>query len=234
MKPQNLLSLLLISITSSLLNYLNTYEPDMYPKLEKSIKEIKGQIGEIPDERKEELDALATFIQNKIDEGETAKLTFICTHNSRRSHVSQIWAATAAADFGLAENVETYSGGTEATAFNPRAVRAMKEMGFDIESKGKENPVYTVKYSDQGPEMKCWSKVFEDPANPSEDFAAVMTCSHADEACPIVPGAEARFSIPYEDPKAADNTPEEAKRYLERSEQIATEMFYVFSKINSK
>ena len=224
---------MLIAITSSILNYLNTNEPNMYPKFEKSIKEIKGQIREIPAERKEVLDALAEFIQTKVDKNETAKLTFICTHNSRRSHMSQIWAATAAADYGLGDRVATYSGGTEATAFNPRAVKAMKEMGFRIEAEGEDNPVYTVKYSDEAPAMDCWSKVFEDPANPSQGFAAVMTCSHADEACPIVPGAEARFSIPYEDPKAADNTPEEAERYLERSEQIASEMFYVFSKIKA-
>jgi arsenate reductase len=232
MKPQNLLSLLLIAITSSLLNYLNTYEPDMYPQLNQTIQEVKSQVSNIPEDRKEELDALAQFIQAKVENGEKARLTFICTHNSRRSHMSQIWAATAAADYGMADHVETYSGGTEATAFNPRAVKAMKEMGFKIDSTGEENPVYSVTYAEKGPVMKCWSKVFEDPANPSKGFAAVMTCSHADEACPIVPGAEARFSIPYEDPKAADNTPEEAQRYLERSEQIATEMFYVFSKIN--
>jgi len=231
MKYQKILSLMLVVISSALLNYITPKQPKMYPKLAESIAKIKSKLSEIPDERKEELNALALFIQNKIDEGETAKLTFICTHNSRRSHMSQIWAATAATDYGMTRKVETYSGGTEATAFNPRAVKAMKEMGFKIETDGEENPVYTVKYSDQGPEMKCWSKVFEDAANPSEDFAAVMTCSHADEACPIVPGAEARFSIPYEDPKAADNTSEEAERYLERSEQIASEMFYVFSKI---
>jgi len=231
MKLRYTLSLGVIAISTTFLNYLNTNETNMYPKLNQSIKEIKSQINEISDERKEELDALANFIQAQIENDEKAKLTFICTHNSRRSHMSQIWAATAAAEYGIAENVETFSGGTEATAFNPRAVKAMKEMGFEIDSKGEENPIYTVKYSDEGPEMKCWSKVFEDPANPSQGFAAVMTCSHADEACPIVPGAAARFSIPYEDPKAADNTPEEEERYRERSEQIATEMFYVFSKI---
>jgi len=224
---------MLIALSGPLMNFLNTNEPNMYPKLEKSIKEIKGQIGEIPDERKEELDALAEFIQTKVDKNETAKLTFICTHNSRRSHMSQIWAATAAADYGLGDKVATYSGGTEATAFNPRAVKAMKVLGFQIEAEGEDNPVYTVTYADEGPKLKCWSKVFEDLANPSQGFAAVMTCSHADEACPIVPGAEARFSIPYEDPKAADNTPEEAERYLERSRQIASEMFYIFSKIKA-
>lgn len=233
MKFHYTLTLAIVAISTTLLNFIETNHPDMYPELAESIEEIKSKAGENPNERKEELDALAEFIQTKIEKGETAKLTFICTHNSRRSHMSQIWAATAAAEYGMAEKVETFSGGTEATAFNPRAVKAMNEAGFQIEAKGEENPFYFIQYSDQGPKIKCWSKVFDDPANPSQAFAAVMTCSQADEACPIVPGAEARFSIPYEDPKAADNTPEEVEGYLERSEQIATEMFYVFSKIKA-
>jgi arsenate reductase len=74
--------------------------------------------------------------------------------------------------------------------------------------------------------------IFEDTANPSSAFGAIMTCSQADEACPIVPGAEGRFVVPYEDPKIADHTPEETPRYAERCAEIASEMFYVFSNIN--
>jgi arsenate reductase len=36
-----------------------------------------------------------------------------------------------------------------------------------------------------------------------------------------------RISLPYDDPKAADGTSEEAERYEERCLQIATEMMYV-------
>ena len=55
-----------------------------------------------------------------------------------------------------------------------------------------------------------------------------MVCSDADEACPFVPGAELRLSMPYDDPKAFDGTPMEEAKYDERSRQIAREMFFAF------
>jgi hypothetical protein len=58
-----------------------------------------------------------------------------------------------------------------------------------------------------------------------------MTCSEADKNCPVVRGAAVRVALPYEDPKVADGTPAEAARYDERSRQIATEMFYLFSEV---
>ena len=60
-----------------------------------------------------------------------------------------------------------------------------------------------------------------------------MTCDLQTEACPFVPGAEKRIPITFEDPKAFDNTPQQAEKYKERSLQIATELFFVFSQINS-
>ena len=59
-----------------------------------------------------------------------------------------------------------------------------------------------------------------------------MTCDSANEACPIVFGASIRIPIMFLDPKAFDNTPQQAEKYQERSLQIATELKYVFSKIN--
>ena len=58
-----------------------------------------------------------------------------------------------------------------------------------------------------------------------------MTCSHADENCPFIPGAEIRIPVRYDDPKAFDGTDLMEAKYLERSKEIATEMLYVFSKI---
>lgn len=151
-------------------------------------------------------------------------IVFICTHNSRRSHMSQVWAQTGARYFGL-EGVRTYSGGTEATAFNPRAVAALERAGFEIErGYGVDNPVYTVRGGDLA--MECFSKRFGDRPNPQQEFAAVMTCSDADQACPFVPGASMRFAIAYVDPKVADGTPEEAATYDERCAQIAAEMLW--------
>jgi protein-tyrosine-phosphatase len=186
----------------------------------------------ISESRKEQLKEVAKHIEKKVRSKEIANLTFICTHNSRRSHMSQIWAQTAAVFYNI-PFIRCYSGGTEATAFNYRSVRALRKAGFEIEQTDEsKNPLYKVYYGSDKNYLKGFSKKFSNESNPQNNFAAIMTCSHADEACPVVPGAIARFAIPYEDPKAADNTPEEENRYDERCKQIAIEMFYMFSKVN--
>lgn len=199
--------------------------------LEETVRaRVLPELERVPAERREELMRLAAFVRSRTDAGERAQLTFICTHNSRRSHLAQVWSQTAAAWYGV-EGVETYSGGTEATAFDPRAVAALERAGFAVERPGGENPRYAVRFGPAAPEMFCFSKVYSDPPNPLEGFAAVMTCTAADEACPIVHGAALRVSLPYVDPKEADDTPEEARRYDERSLQIAAEMFYLMSRV---
>lgn len=86
------------------------------------------------------------------------ELTFICTHNSRRSHMGQIWAQAAAWHFGL-NDVRTFSGVTEATAFNPRAVRALRELGVAIDvSQEADNPVYTVQLQSVGRHLRPSAK----------------------------------------------------------------------------
>ena len=199
----------------------------MYPELENTIKEI--QLMTISDERKEVLKPLIDYVKVKLKNQKEVKLNFICTHNSRRSQFSQIWAQTAADYYGIPANC--YSGGVEVTAFNERAVESIKRSGFRVKKEGEENPVYSVYHSEGAQPIIAFSKVFSDPANDSDQFAAVMTCSHADENCPFIPGTEQRIAVRYEDPKAYDGTPEEAMKYDERSLQIASEMFYVFSKI---
>jgi len=184
----------------------------------------------IPEERKRPLEDVAALISSKRKGGEATELTFICTHNSRRSQMGQLWAAAAAAHFGIDE-VLTYSGGTEATAFNPRAVAAMEKAGFVIEKPGGDNPRYLVTFDESGPAIECFSKTYDDPTNPAEDFVAIMTCADADEACPVVSGAALRAPIRYDDPKVADGTPEEEAVYDERCLQIATEMLYLFSRV---
>ena len=181
---------------------------------------------ELAASRMEVLQDLADYIRAMNADHLAAKLVFICTHNSRRSHLSQIWAQVAAAYFEVPD-VRTFSGGTEATAFDHRAVAALERVGFHIERSEGSNPRYLVHFSDQHEPMIAWSKHFGDDANPSQDFAAIMTCSHAEEACPFVPGASRRFSINYDDPKLSDGTPHERETYDERSLEIAAEMAYV-------
>lgn len=203
--------------------------PKLYNSLQSYITEATKEFNQIPADRKDDLEELAQFVQSKVKAGGKARLTFICTHNSRRSHISQIWAQTAAYYYGI-EGVETYSGGTEATAFNPRAVKAMSKAGFHIKKTGDEkNPVYVVSFSEEASPIKAFSKVYDAAGNPTKDFAAIMTCSHADQNCPFIPGTSLRLPIPYDDPKEFDNTPREEAKYDERTRQIARELLYAFS-----
>lgn len=203
---------------------------DFFPELKRYIASFLSEEPRIGEDRRRALLRIARYVEAGLEQGGPVNLTFICTHNSRRSHFGQIWAAAAAAWYGV-EGVHTFSGGTEATAFNPRAVAAAERAGFRIEKPGGDNPRYRVSFADGGPESVCFSKKYDDPFNPQNNFAAVMTCSEADENCPFIPGASLRVSIPYVDPKEADDTPEETDRYDERCRQIAEEMFFVFSHV---
>lgn len=210
---------------------MTTTQPTLFSEIENAIKSLQPEA--ISDKRKEILKPLTEFIQTKVSNKEEIRLNFICTHNSRRSHLSQVWAQTMAFHFNI-KNVFCYSGGTEATAMFPMAAETLKNAGFDIKplSEGK-NPVYSIKYADNEHPMIGFSKKLDDDFNPKSKFAAIMTCNSANEACPFVFGAEKRIPITFEDPKAFDNTPQQAEKYQERSVQIATEMFYVFSQIKS-
>lgn len=195
------------------------------------IKNAENSFLQKSDKRKSELEEIAAFVTKKIQLGEKAILVYICTHNSRRSHFGQIWAATAAAYYGI-HNVESYSGGTESTAFNERSVAAVKRAGFEVlKTTEGTNPIYHVKYDENGKEIVAFSKKYDDAVNPENDFCAIMTCNSADLACPVVLGASLRVSTQYEDPKVFDDTPDEAKMYDERCKQIATETLYLFSKV---
>lgn len=198
----------------------------MYPKLKILIS--KALVAPIEEERKVVLHQLATYIQNKLKTNQTARLNFICTHNSRRSQFAQIWAQLAAAYFKIP--VISSSAGVEVTAFNERAVASIQRFGFEVQSKGIENPHYTVSFDTHSKPLLLFSKHFdEEPI--SDPFAAVMTCAHADENCPFIPAADARIALRYEDPKLFDNTPLEATKYDERSFEIAAELFYVFKRV---
>ena len=191
------------------------------------IKNIEKEMADIPDGRKNKLLELSKFISQKIKKEEPADIIVICTHNSRRSHIGQIWLKTAAYYYGI-ENLRVFSGGTEATAFYPSAINALNKIGFNIEkTEEKENPIYECAIGHTGPTLMLYSKKYDDPNNVQEDFAALLVCSDADEACPVVKGAEAHFPIPYKDPKVADGTPQEEAKYLERVRQIGREMFFV-------
>ena len=200
-----------------------------YPALANTITNLP--FAAISSERLQLLDEMVTYLRAKMKQGVEIRLNFICTHNSRRSQFSQIWAQTAAAYYGIEANC--YSGGVEVTAFNPRAVAAIQRDGFKVVKKEGENPVYFVFYSEDEQPIVAFSKLYDDAINAPKDFAAVMTCDHADENCPVIPGAERRFPLRFEDPKAFDDSLLEEKMYSERSHQIAAELFYLFEKVGN-
>ena len=200
----------------------------MYSNLEAKIQEIRQR--PISLDRKEQIEMLVTYMKDNLQQGKPLRLNFICTHNSRRSQLSQIWAQTAADYFNIP--LQSYSGGVEETAFNERAVASLQRFGFQVNKRGHANQVYCVFHTEDSRPMIAFSKIYDNPINPHQQFAAVMTCSHADENCPFIPGASARIPLRYEDPKAFDDSPEEAFQYDERSAQIGSELFYAFERLS--
>ncbi|TRX39031.1 arsenate-mycothiol transferase ArsC [Flavobacterium restrictum] len=208
---------------------MQVIQSTIFPEIQETIRTFNFET--IPATRQLVLQPLVAYIQDKVSQQLPVRLNLICTHNSRRSHLSQVWAQTAAAYYGI-PSVFCYSGGTEATALFPVAAQTLAQQGFQIKIIAQgNNPIYAIKYDKNEPAVLGFSKTFEDDFNPQSEFAAIMTCSNADVGCPFIAGADKRIPITYDDPKAFDNTPQQAEKYQERSIQIATELFYVFSQI---
>jgi hypothetical protein len=206
----------------------------LLPPLRSYTHQVAGEANAISVERKIVLDQIAATMVAQLADGHDANLTFICTHNSRRSHMSQIWAQTAAYYYGL-DRVHAYSGGTEVTACNCRTITAMRRAGFNIEDATTgDNPVYLVQYAGDRPPIRAYSKLYNADGNPKDGFIALMTCSKADKSCPVVKGAVARYAIHYVDPRLCDDTPTETTAYNERCREIAREMFYIMSEVRNQ
>ncbi len=203
----------------------------MFASIKNYCDQLVRCFNEIPPERKQLLEGLSVYLKAKKVNDQPIRLIYICTHNSRRSHFGQIWAHVAA-DYYKISDVTTYSGGTEATSFNENARAALQRIGFIVVgAEGTINPVFELSYSDAVAPIRCFSKTYDHPTNPTTDFAAIMTCSDAEQNCPFIPGVELRIGTTYSDPKAYDTTPECNQQYDLRCRQIALETFYVFSNL---
>lgn len=214
----------------------NNHYEQFNEELKKYVDAVVNNFDTIPTERKAELEEIALYISTSLKSRDSANLVFVCTHNSRRSQMAEVWAETAAYYYNI-KGISTFSGGTESTAFNHRSVAALKRAGLTINKMDKDtvsNPKYSLQQGESFTQKQMFSKKYDDNFNPSENFAAIMVCSHADENCPFVPGAEKRIAIPYDDPKEFDGTEKESQAYDERSLQIAGEMFYMISKVTAK
>lgn len=203
----------------------------MYTSIKNYCDKLATEFDNISTERKATLEKIADYIKKKMSEGKPANLISICTHNSRRSHFAQVWASVAGSYYGI-RNIYSFSGGVEVTAFNPNAIAALERAGFHIHAESStENPIYDVQFDEQAFPALCFSKLYSDAENPQKDFAAIMVCGSAEESCPLVNGADQRFSLTFEDPKDFDGTPQQNEKYDERCKEIATQMMYLFSKV---
>jgi len=179
------------------------------------------------------LKSIAHFIAEELIANRKVNINYICTHNSRRSQLSQVWSSYAAYYFKLTE-VKSFSGGTAVTAFFRNTVKTLQDVGFtfQISKFSHENPVYAINYKNGINPIIGFSKLYDDTHN-EKPFIAITTCSNADENCPFIPDAIQRFHLPFNDPKAFDNTLIQSEKYLEANKQIAGEIHYIFKTINN-
>lgn len=183
-------------------------------------------------------DKLAKWLSANYKAGQPLSVIVVCTGNSRRSMLGSAMGNLAAAYYGL-DDIRFYSGGTNPSAFNKRTIATLQDIGFDIAATGSQairgetespNPIFRVAWG-HGLETVEFSKHYADESNPHQNFAALMVCTEADEGCPVVPGAGLRLSMPYEDPKAYDDSPFEATKYAERRDDIGRLMLWVLCQV---
>ena len=179
------------------------------------------------------LKSIALFVVNELEFNRKVNLNYICTHNSRRSQLAQVWSSYAANYFKLSE-VKSFSGGTEATSFFRNTVKTLQDVGFtfQIVEFSQQNPVYAINYKNGINPIVGFSKLYDDAHN-QKPFIAITTCSNADDNCPFIHDSIQRFHLPFNDPKAFDNTSIQSEKYLEANKQIAGEIHYIFKTIKN-
>ena len=108
---------------------------------------------------------------------------FLCTGNSCRSQMAEGWGKRY-----LGDEWEVLSAGIEAHGLNPKAVKAMNEVGIDI----------TTQTSDM---------INMETLN-NADFVVTL-CGDAADKCPMTPPHVKRDHWGFEDPAKAEGTDEE-------------------------
>ena len=184
----------------------------------------------ITEDRKIVLSNIVGAIAQEYSKKETVNLNFICTHNSRRSQLGQVWSFFAATSFNL--NINAFSGGTEVTAFYKNTVKTLQKVGFEfrLTDFSHQNPTYKISFNGTKNTILGFSKLYSNPIN-TGPFMAITTCNNADTNCPFIPTASHRFHLPFVDPKHSDGTVEQEETYLQTSRQIASEVYFIFSEV---
>ena len=144
------------------------------------------------------------------------QLLFVCTHNSRRSQLSE---ALAAHRWQEDSRITVRSCGTEQTACHPSTANALEDLGWEVQDQG--NGRFQVQRDLTT--RSLWSKTLDEVPR-DLPIVAMMTCAEADEACPAIVGAVARIPWRFPDPKIADGTPESRATYRTVAEAIARDL----------
>ena len=200
-------------------------------ELRKYIQSTAQQAVLIEEERKQNLLQIAEVISRSLKKGNDVNIMAICTHNSRRSQLMEVWIRVGCI-FLNRSDIRSFSGGTEATAFNPRMVHALKSKGFPlITIEEGENPHFVLDLDTPTSNQRLFSKKYSHTFNPQKDYIALMVCDHADQNCPIVFGASERLALKYKDPKEYDDTPNEEQAYLDKVDEIGREVLFLLQSI---
>lgn len=203
----------------------------MFLPIKQLIEKMKADESNLSETRKNALAHLAdTLVEKKT--GDDLQLMFICTHNSRRSIFAQVWASVLADHYQLP--IKAFSGGTEATAVHENTLKCLEDLGFEIASgNDRQNEKVQIKYG-KHQQISCYSKVFDHPENPQQDFIALMLCDHAAEHCPFIPNASARLNFTFPDPKKYDGTVFKSDKYKEICLDIAIQLDQIFQRIHQR
>jgi len=196
------------------------------------INQLLNEERQISSDRKEELIQLSSTIFATYRQTKRVNLHVICTHNSRRSQLGQIWFLAGAQYFNF-NFLKSFSAGTETTAFNPRMVKAVQEAGFSLEKiQDGENPKYQLSLFGKTQSPLFYSKRYDDSSNEMISAIALMVCDSANESCPVIPDVLHRIPLLYKDPKFSDDTPDEEEVYLNKVYEIGREVLYLLKELN--
>jgi arsenate reductase len=109
-----------------------------------------------------------------MEKTDRVRILFLCTGNSCRSQMAEAWARHL-----KGEEFEAYSAGVSPRGIDPRAVRAMAEVGIGISGQR--------------------SKSVDDLRGITFDYAITL-CDHAHQSCPAFPGRVKVVHVGFEDP----------------------------------
>ncbi|CAI8434778.1 MAG: Protein ArsC [Flavobacterium sp. SCGC AAA160-P02] len=159
-------------------------------------------------------------------------INFICTHNSRRSQLGQVWTFFASHYFDL--NINALSGGTEVTEFHKNTCKTLKDAGFifTIKEFSHLNPMYEISFNGAKKSLIGFSKMYDHSINKTP-YLVLTTCNNADENCPLIPEAIHRFHLPYKDPKHSDDSPNQEATYLQTNKEVAAEMYFLYNEVKN-